>query len=182
MGGSTALSSLTTDAGGSTGIHDNVTTTGAQTYADDLVIGAASTADALHLTGTEVQFGTKITFDITGRNTSDTLSITGGVNLNDAILDLNAEHACPGRGEVYTLIDNDASDSVVGTFNGLAESATVSVGSVEYRIKLYGRRRQRCNADGYQQLFQSGYYYAAFVAGANSLSAKKTAEIVTDVT
>ncbi|MCI5222839.1 MAG: hypothetical protein D3924_09250, partial [Candidatus Electrothrix sp. AR4] len=80
VGGVTALSMLTTDAGGSTGIHGNITTTGAQIYADDLVIGTVGSANALQLTATEVQFGTQATFDITERNTSDMLSITGGVN------------------------------------------------------------------------------------------------------
>ncbi|MCI5145856.1 MAG: hypothetical protein D3923_10080, partial [Candidatus Electrothrix sp. AR3] len=139
VGGTSALSNLGTDIGGSTQLLGNITTTGAQTYADDLIIGAVGTADLLQLTATDVQFGSKITFDITGRNTNDSLSITGGVDLNNATLELlNGGHATPYRGEIYTLIANDGADPILGIFNGLDELATITVGNVEYQISYVG--------------------------------------------
>ena len=44
VGGTTALTSLTTDAAGTTAINGGaVTTTGAQTYNDDVTLGAGTT-------------------------------------------------------------------------------------------------------------------------------------------
>jgi len=43
VGGSTALTSVTTDAAGSTNLNASVTTSGAQTYNDSVVLGGAST-------------------------------------------------------------------------------------------------------------------------------------------
>jgi hypothetical protein len=44
----------------------------------------------------------------------------------------------PPTNSVFTLIDNDGTDPVIGTFNGLPEGATVTVGPASYTISYVG--------------------------------------------
>ncbi|MFO0802276.1 MAG: FG-GAP-like repeat-containing protein [Gemmataceae bacterium] len=69
---------------------------------------------------------------------SDLLNVTGTVNLTGATLTLNTTGFTPSRRFSLLLIENDQADPVVGTFNGLAEGATVDVAGVPYRITYRG--------------------------------------------
>jgi autotransporter-associated beta strand protein len=69
---------------------------------------------------------------------SDLLNVTGTVNLTGATLSLNTTGFTPSRRFSLLLIANDQADAVVGTFNGLAEGATVDVAGVPYRITYRG--------------------------------------------
>ncbi len=82
------------------------------------------------------------TFEIAGTPlpTIGKLSATGTVALAGATLSLNV---APGTsfplGSTYTIIDNDGSDPVVGTFAGLAEGATVTASNGgTFRISYVG--------------------------------------------
>ena len=73
--------------------------------------------------------------------------MTGTVNLDSdsmggATLSL-VFLSTPGVGDVLTLIDNDGSDAVVGTFLGLAEGSTITFGAADLHPQLRRRRRQR---------------------------------------
>ncbi len=73
VGGTTALTSLTTDAGGTTKLGANVSTTGAQTYGDGVsltgdVTAASSTNQAIAFSGT-VDGGKNLTVNTTGTTT-----------------------------------------------------------------------------------------------------------------
>lgn len=74
----------------------------------------------------------------------DQLAVNGTVNLSGRpVLDVNLNFAPTTRGNSYTIISNDGSDAVVGTFNGQAEGSLVSVldttgNSVSYRISYVG--------------------------------------------
>ena len=59
---------------------------------------------------------------------------TGSVNLGSATLSLALGFA-PNQGQTFTIIDNDGSDAITGTFNGLAEGSVVYSGA-GYKIVI----------------------------------------------
>jgi autotransporter-associated beta strand protein len=74
----------------------------------------------------------------------DQIAVNGNVNLSGRpVLDVNLNFAPTARGTSYTIINNDLSDPVVGTFNGQAEGSLVTAldtagNSVSYRISYVG--------------------------------------------
>ena len=66
----------------------------------------------------------------------DQVNVTGSVTLGgdlDAVLYSNVT-----GGEEYVIINNDGVDPVVGTFNGLAQGATVEIGGRDFTIRYDG--------------------------------------------
>ncbi len=108
----------------------------------DLTLGAGST------------FGVNLTGAAT-----DQLNVTGSVGLNSATLSALVG-ATPTSGETYVLINNDGSDAIVGTFAGLAEGATVTLGGHRFVISYHG-------GDGNDVVLTADH---APVAGASTLS------------
>ena len=74
----------------------------------------------------------------------DQLAVNGNVKLSGRpVLDVNLNFAPIARGNSYTIINNDGSDPVVGTFNGQAEGSLITVldttgNSVSYRVSYVG--------------------------------------------
>ncbi|NBS89552.1 hypothetical protein EBS67_06060 [bacterium] len=68
---------------------------------------------------------------------SDQLNVVGAVTLNNALLTVT-----PGQflvvGNVFTIINNNATDVVSGTFAGLPQNSTFSVGNYTFRISYIG--------------------------------------------
>jgi autotransporter-associated beta strand protein len=66
--------------------------------------------------------------------------VTGSVALGGAALQLSGSGAGIAPGTQFVIIDNDGSDPVVGTFNGLPEGAVIPLGpgNVNYRISYVG--------------------------------------------
>jgi len=67
------------------------------------------------------------------------IDATGTVTLGNAVL--SVEHLggfIPTLNDTFTIINNDDADAVIGTFNGLAEGATITVDEVEYIISYVG--------------------------------------------
>src|SRR5262245_56000983 len=64
-------------------------------------------------------------------------TVTGAVALNGATLQVNGANP-PAQGSTFTLINNDGSDPVTGTFAGLPEGATVVVAGVPLSISYVG--------------------------------------------
>ncbi|MBK7656934.1 MAG: autotransporter-associated beta strand repeat-containing protein [Betaproteobacteria bacterium] len=67
----------------------------------------------------------------------DQLVVKGAVSLTGASLTTSLGYS-PGGGDSFTLIDNDGTDAVVGTFSGLAEGATINLGGTNYIISYVG--------------------------------------------
>ena len=65
------------------------------------------------------------------------VSSTGTVNLGGAILTLSTTYT-GNAGTVFTIIDNQGSSAISGTFNGLAEGAAVLVNGRAYQISYTG--------------------------------------------
>ncbi|MEZ6125430.1 MAG: Calx-beta domain-containing protein [Planctomycetaceae bacterium] len=163
VGSTTPLTFVSTNAGGSTHIGADITTSGIQQYSDDL-----DTADGITLTGStiatqahlspgstgialtafsgDVTFGNSaadhFTVDIAGKAVAgvnyDSLQVTGLVNLNSTldIVDSFVDSGLPG--DVITLISNDGTDAVIGQFAGLANGAAVTLNGQTWRVLYDG--------------------------------------------
>ncbi len=71
----------------------------------------------------------------------DQIKVTGTVTIGSSVsLGLNLSSSfVPTIGQVFTLIDNDGADAVSGTFNGLSETATITLnGAYPFRISYVG--------------------------------------------
>ncbi|HVK14058.1 MAG TPA: Ig-like domain-containing protein [Gemmataceae bacterium] len=69
---------------------------------------------------------------------ADQLAVTGTVSLTGATLTPTHVGGAAAAGQTYRIIDNDGSDAVTGTFAGLPEGATVTVGGQAYTITYIG--------------------------------------------
>jgi hypothetical protein len=67
----------------------------------------------------------------------DQLSVTGTVNLAGATLNVNLAFT-PALGSAFTLIQNDGTDAMVGTFAGLAQGATFLLEGMTFQISYVG--------------------------------------------
>ncbi|WP_083904823.1 dockerin type I domain-containing protein [Rhodopirellula sp. SWK7] len=79
-------------------------------------------------------------FDVDGnipRSDLDQVLVTGGVNLGNAKLNLNGA-ITSNLGQVVTLIENDLSDPVVGTFAGLPEGSSLILNESVFDISYVG--------------------------------------------
>ena len=68
--------------------------------------------------------GTVFSASVTNTTTLTMLAVKGSVTLGNATLSFNLL-GTPQKGETYRIIDNDGADAIDGTFNGIAEGATV---------------------------------------------------------
>jgi hypothetical protein len=127
--------------GGDLIVNSSVNTTGGT-----LSLQAGGTVQPL-FTGTEITAatltfatGTKLRFAINGA-TADThysvLRVNGAVDLTGAELELHGAYV-PGVADDFTLIDNDGTEAIAGTFNGLAEGALVDLNGRSYAISYVG--------------------------------------------
>ncbi|MDG3007728.1 Ig-like domain repeat protein [Paludisphaera mucosa] len=67
----------------------------------------------------------------------DQTDVTATVILAGATLSVSLGYA-PAIGDTYTIINNDGTDAVDGTFNGLAEGSTITVGRQSFAISYVG--------------------------------------------
>lgn len=68
----------------------------------------------------------------------DQTNVTGTVNVTGGTLNASTTGFVPTAGQTYTIINNDGSDAVTGTFAGLAEGAQVVNAGVTYTISYAG--------------------------------------------
>lgn len=108
--------------------------------------GTAGAANAGSLTVTgDVAFQAsaatfRVNLDGTAAGTAhDRLTVVGAVVLNNAALDalLGSEYV-PGPSDQLFIIDNDGTDAVVGTFNGLPQGASFALGGTTAYISYQG--------------------------------------------
>lgn len=67
----------------------------------------------------------------------DQLDVNGAIKLADADLDISWGFV-PALGDSFLVIDNDGSDPIAGTFDGLPEGASLVAGNVTLRITYVG--------------------------------------------
>ncbi|NBY00661.1 MAG: hypothetical protein EBQ87_01560, partial [Planctomycetes bacterium] len=68
---------------------------------------------------------------------NDQLNVNGLISLNNALLSVTAGQYL-AVGNVFTIINNDATDAVSGTFVGLPQNSTFTVGNYTFRISYTG--------------------------------------------
>jgi autotransporter-associated beta strand protein len=159
VGGITALTSLTTNAGGSTALGGNVTTTGAQTYNDAVLLGAdialsSSGAGSISFNST-VDGGHNLIV-----NTGGTTVFGGAVGGITALASLttNAGGSTQLGGNVTTTGAQQYNDSV-----GLAANVTLTGSSVTFGSTVDGSQALSVDATGAVNFFGA-------VGGTSSLS------------
>ncbi len=90
----------------------------------------------------EMETGSTLNIELQGTAAGefDQLDVTGTVDITDSILNvaLSNGYTPANIGDSYTIINNDGTDAVTGTFNGLAEGAEISVGAVKFTISYVG--------------------------------------------
>ncbi|QDU21299.1 PKD domain-containing protein [Urbifossiella limnaea] len=64
--------------------------------------------------------------------------VNGNVSLAGTLSIVLTNGFSPHLNDTFTIIDNRGSNSVVGTFSGLPEGATVKIGSITYQISYQG--------------------------------------------
>ena len=77
--------------------------------------------------------------DIAGKTAGagyDQVQVAGTVNLAGAMLSLSAGAVAPGT--AFTIIANDGTDAVIGSYAGLAEGAIVDAGTARFCISYQG--------------------------------------------
>ncbi|WP_166212412.1 autotransporter-associated beta strand repeat-containing protein [Cognatiluteimonas telluris] len=122
VGGTTALASLTTNAGGSTTLNGNVTTTGAQTYNDAVTLGAD---DSLTSTG-----GGAIIFNSTVDGAQQLgVTTTGAVAFNGVVGGTTALTGLSVTGGTFTAgaMTIDGALSVTTTAGGISQGGAFHV-------------------------------------------------------
>ncbi|HSX41531.1 MAG TPA: DUF5050 domain-containing protein [Candidatus Saccharimonadales bacterium] len=69
----------------------------------------------------------------------DQTQVTGTVNLNNATLSLSLLNGfSPKAGDSFTIIDNDGTDAVTGTFNNLPEGSALTLSGHIFRVSYVG--------------------------------------------
>ncbi len=69
----------------------------------------------------------------------DQMKVTGTVDVTDGTLSVSLYNGFkPSKGSSFTIIDNDASDAVVGTFTNMDEGSTFTVGGYVFAISYVG--------------------------------------------
>jgi hypothetical protein len=134
--------------GGAVNFSGNVCTggTGAvngQGLAGDVLIDAWSSSTA---TTTAVNLalnsGCGVVTGFPTSTTSTKLTVTGTIDLNGASLNLapatSTNAATPAVGQTFTLIDNDGTDAIQGTFAGVAEGGEIVFNGVSLTASYVG--------------------------------------------
>lgn len=69
----------------------------------------------------------------------DQIKVTGTVDVTDGIVETSLYNKyLPKQGEVYTIISNDGTDAVTGTFKNLPEGATFDQNGVTFKVSYVG--------------------------------------------
>ncbi len=74
-----------------------------------------------------------------GSNDYRQLAVSGSVDLGTHLTAYFSLGFVPAVGQIFTIIDNDGSDSVSGSFIGLPEGATLDIGGYPFTISYLGK-------------------------------------------
>lgn len=127
VNGSTASTSAVTVSGGTLG--GTGTVNGAISIASGGKLAPGTSPGILN--SGNVSFASGSTFDVEIGGTTvgteyDQLNVTGTVSLGGSTLNLSVINSfTPVSGQTFTIINNDSTEAVTGTFSGLAEGASI---------------------------------------------------------
>jgi len=125
-----SLVSATTVASGATLVGTGVLSNSLTVSSDGIVSPGVTAANIGTLTvngNLTLAAGSTLNAQIAGAANYDQLNVNGTVSLSGAILSANHSYVA-GGGDIYIIIANDGADGATGTFNGLAEGATLTAG------------------------------------------------------
>jgi autotransporter-associated beta strand protein len=130
LGGVGTVAEISTTSG-TVNPGDSAAATGILTDTGGLVLSGSSTF-AAELNGTTAGSG----YDQLVAGSGGT---GGTVNVTGATLNVTLGSAFPsGSGQQYTILHNTSGSAIVGTFSGLAQGATLTVGSQSFSISYTG--------------------------------------------
>lgn len=132
--GSAVTVASTATLGGTGTISGGVTVQSGGTLAPGASPGITNTGNVTLNSGST--FAAEINGTTVGTQ-YDQLNVTGTVSLGGAVLSLSGS-LTPSVGNTFTIINNDSTDAVSGTFSGLAEGATVTFNGVPMAISYVG--------------------------------------------
>lgn len=124
-GSTSGSSAVAVNSGGTLGGSGTV---GAVTVNSGGKIAPGTSPGILNAGNTSFSSGSTFAVEINGTTVGtgyDQLNVTGTVSLGSATLSLSGS-LTPVEGQTFTIIANDGTDAVTGTFNGLAEGAVIS--------------------------------------------------------
>lgn len=115
-------------------------TTGAVSVSNGGILAAGNSPGVLHTGSLTLASGAILQEQIAGTATGafDQIAVTGTVSISNAKLDLSLLSGYAPTSGNFTIIDNDGADAVTGTFLGLAEGASVTVGTTNFQISYNG--------------------------------------------
>ncbi len=133
-----AGSAVTVNNGGTLG--GTGTVNGTVTVNSGGTLGPGLSPGILHTGSVTFNSGSSYSVEINGATLGtqyDQLDVTGSVNLSNAVLALTVPYTAT-IGDSFTVVNNDGSDAINGTFNGLAEGALVNFNGVDMQISYIG--------------------------------------------
>lgn len=121
----------------SSGTLGGIGTVGAITSSGSVAPG--KNAGELSAANTALSSGSTFDLELDGYTSVDydQLDVNGTVSLGNSDLNITWGFV-PALGDSFIILDNDGADGVVGTFNGLAEGASVVAGNVTLQISYAG--------------------------------------------
>lgn len=134
-----ASGKITVDSGG--------TVKGTGAGGSPLIISQGGTLAPGHspgcYTATTISLSGSYQAEIAGATTActdyDQLIVTNTVNITNGTLDVQLTNGfTPTVGQTFKIIDNQGISPILGTFNGLAEGATVSTGGYDFKLSYVG--------------------------------------------
>ncbi len=148
--GQTGAVVLDSDAGNLFNLAGGVRLSGDATMAEPAgglarlgLLGAVGAADdalaTLTVTLSKLSFAntTVFTAELAGGGEHDQLNVNGEIDLGGAALNIVPSFT-PSVGDKFTILLNDGTDPITGTFAGLAEGATFAAGGVNFKISYKG--------------------------------------------
>ncbi len=104
--------------------------------------GTSTTAGGLSLEGS-LQASSSNTFAFSLHGTSaarthDAISVRGSIDLGGAALNASLSGFTSAVGNTYTIIDNDGTDAIIGTFANLPERSSLTIGANTFTISYRG--------------------------------------------
>jgi hypothetical protein len=111
-------------------INANVTGTG--------TISPGSSPGTLTING-NVNLSGAVVIELNGTTPGtqyDQMDVNGGVNIGGTTLMLTLGYV-PSPGDGYIIVSNDGSDPIAGTFTGLPEGATITLGGTDFHISYH---------------------------------------------
>ena len=110
-------------------LNGSFTTTGLLSIAAGATLSPGNSPGLITVNGLTLSSGAIFAAELDGTTAGsgyDQVAVNGSVDITNAQLDLSLNFL-PQTGDSFTLIDNDQSDAITGTFAGLAEGDTLIV-------------------------------------------------------